>query len=289
MAEEAEVQVPDVEAEARTLGWVPQDEFRGDKSKWVDADTFVERGHTIMPILRKNNEKLESMVRQQQAEMDRLKNLYSASQESIQELQKVHAESTKKAVADARREVMSQLRTAKENGDIDSEMQLTEQLAEIRATEKEINAKPAAAPAPAPEQSGANAVHPEFPAWQEENKWFGTDQRKTMRAMGIAQELRADPENDHLQGRAFFDRILTVMDERTGGTPRPSKVSESRPSGSPVSGGTRGRAFADLPAEARTACDRQGQKLVGEGRAFKNQAEWRSYYTNLYFQGESNE
>lgn len=280
----------EIEQEARTLGWVPQEEFKGDPSKWVSAETFVERGHTVMPILRKNNEKLEAMVRQQTAEIERMKNLYNASQESIQELQKVHAEATKKAVADARKEVMTQLRAAKESGDIDTEMQLTEQLAEIKAAENDLkNAQPPAA-APAPVQSaqaGADAVHPDFAGWQAEHTWFGTDQRKTLRAMGIAQELRADPENDNLQGRAFFDKIVEVMEERTSGIPRSSKVGESRPSGSPMSGGGRGRSYADLPADAKAACDRQGAKLVGEGRAFKDISAWRTYYTNLYYQGET--
>ena len=76
------------------------------------------------------------------------------------------------------------------------------------------------------------------------------------------------------------------MEERTNGAPRSSKVGESRPSGSPMSGG-RGRSFADLPADARDACDRQGRKLVGEGRAFKDMNAWRSYYVNLYYQGET--
>ena len=277
----------DIEQEARNLGWVPQEEFKGDPSKWVSADTFVERGHTVMPILRKNNEKLESMVRQQQAEIERMKNLYNASQESIQELQKVHAEATKKAVADARKEVMTQLRAAKESGDIDTEMQLTEQLAEIKAAENDLkNVKPAAAPAaPAPQNNAE--VHPDFAGWQSENTWFGTDERKTLRAMGIAQELRADPANDNLQGRAFFDKILEVMEERTSGVSRSSKVGESRPSGSPMSGGGRGRSYADLPADAKAACDRQGAKLVGEGRAFKDISAWRTYYTNLFYQGET--
>ena len=62
-----------VEQEARTLGWVPQEEFKGDPNRWVDADTFVERGHTVMPILRKNNERLETLVKQQAEELNKMK------------------------------------------------------------------------------------------------------------------------------------------------------------------------------------------------------------------------
>ena len=46
------------EYEARMFGWVPREEFRGSDDDWVDAETFVRRGKEIMPILRKNNEKL---------------------------------------------------------------------------------------------------------------------------------------------------------------------------------------------------------------------------------------
>ena len=39
----------------------------------------------------------------------------------------------------------------------------------------------------------------------------------------------------------------------------------------------------DLRVVAATNQDLE--KLVGEGRAFKDMAAWRSYYANLYFQG----
>ena len=104
--------------------------------------------------------------------------------------------------------------------------------------------------------------------------------------MGIAQELRADPELDNLQGKAFFDKILEVMNERTGG-PRTSKVGESRPSGGSGGGGSGGKSYNSLPPDAKETCDRQGKKLVGEGRAFKDMDAWRKYYTNLYYQGET--
>lgn len=53
---------PEVVAEARQLGWVPQEEFRGDQSRWVDADSFVKRGHEVMPILKANNARLMGEV-----------------------------------------------------------------------------------------------------------------------------------------------------------------------------------------------------------------------------------
>jgi len=267
-----------VEQEARTLGWVPQEEFKGDPNRWVDADTFVERGHTVMPILRKNNERLETLVKQQAEELNKMKNLFSASQESITELQKVHADATKAAVEKARREVMAELKQAKIDGDVDREIALQEELQELK--------NQASAPTPQAPQAAVPAqqeqMHPDLAAWMSENTWFGTDQRKTQKAMGIAQVLRSDPENDNLQGRAFFDRVLQELEGRA---PRADKVGGARSSETSGASGGGGKSFSDLPADAKETCDRQGKKLVGEGRAFKDMAAWRSYYANLYFQG----
>ena len=274
----------EIEQEARSLGWVPQEEFRGDAARWVDAETFVERGHTVMPILRKNNERLEGTVRQQSEEIKKMRQLLEAGQEAIQELQKVHSDATKAAVEKARRDLLAELKIAKADGDVDREIEITEGLAELKAQQ----AAAAAAPAPTPKvdstQAGADAMHPDFKAWMAENTWFGSDQRKTMRMMGIAQELRADPDFDSLQGRAFFDKVTEVMAERTGGAPRASKVDGGRPSNtsSGGSGGVKSR-YSDLPPDAKEACDRQGKKLVGEGRAFKDMSAWRDYYVGLYY------
>ena len=42
----------DIEQTARDMGWRPQEEFRGEASKWVDAQTFVSSGENFLPILR---------------------------------------------------------------------------------------------------------------------------------------------------------------------------------------------------------------------------------------------
>lgn len=48
-----------VEAEARANGWVPESEWRGDNkpAKFLTAQEFVERGQTIIPILRSQMER----------------------------------------------------------------------------------------------------------------------------------------------------------------------------------------------------------------------------------------
>lgn len=280
-------QASPVEQEARSMGWVPQAEFRGDADRWVDADTFVERGRTVLPILKANNKKLEEQTQHQASEIARLKQLFEASQESISELQKVHNEHTKAAVEKARRDLLAELKVAKEEGDVEREVEITDRLTNMKAAEKAAAAQAPASNRPDPTAAGEEALHPDFKAWQSDNKWFGTDERKTMRAMGIAQELRADPDYDNLTGRAFYDKIVEIMEERTNGRPAASKVGGTRPTGQGGNSGSTSRGYADLPPEAKDACDKQGKKLVGEGRAFKDVNAWRKYYVDLYYQGEA--
>jgi hypothetical protein len=272
-----------VEQEARALGWVPQEDFRGDVSRWVDAETFVERGHSVMPILKATNKQLEAQVSRLTGETQRLTQLFQASQESLEDLKNSYGEITKQAVAKAKRDLMEGMKRAREDGDVESELQIADELADLREGERAaaVAAKTPGKAAGAPAQ---DELHPDFKSWASENSWFGNDQRKTLRAMGIAQELRADESNDGLVGRPFFDKIMAVMEERTGGGQVTSKVSGSRPSGG--GSGRAGKGYADLPAEAKAACDSQAKRLVGEGRAFKTEADWRANYAATYFAGE---
>lgn len=49
----------EVEQEARKMGWVEEELWKGDPDKWRPAEEFVERGKNIVPILRDRLEKME--------------------------------------------------------------------------------------------------------------------------------------------------------------------------------------------------------------------------------------
>lgn len=265
-----------VEAKASALGWVPQEQFRGDPERWVDAETFVRRGEEVLPIIKKNNEHLQEQVARLKAELD-------ASKESVSALKAFYDESLKTQVEAAKVKLLAEIREAREAGDVDREESLREDLTDLRAKEREVKA-------PAPTATAAPALDPVFVAWKNEpqNAWFEKDKRRTSLALGIAQELRENPENNGLVGRAFFDKVAAEV-EKVFGAPASSvsKVEGSRNTGD--SGGTpapRGKGYASLPAEAKAACDRQGAKLVGKGRAFETNEAWRAEYARIYYQGE---
>ena len=274
---EASAPPPEVVREARELGWVPKEQFRGDTTRWVDADVFVQRGHEVMPLLKANNARLLG-------EVHTLKETLRETNDAIVELRKLSEETTRERVRAAKAEVMAQLKTAKEEQNVEAELALTEKLVDIRAAERADVAKPAAPPPPAP-----SAVDPAFTAWaaRPENSWFGVDKRRTALATGIAQELRADRSNDHIVGVAFYEKVAAeVADTLGGGAPLPADRVEGSRGGSGGSGtngsggGTKG--YNALPADAKAACDKQAKQFVGKGD-FKTQTDWRTYYANLYF------
>jgi hypothetical protein len=41
--------VGETEQEAKRMGWVEKEKFKGDPDRWVEADKFVERGKNELP------------------------------------------------------------------------------------------------------------------------------------------------------------------------------------------------------------------------------------------------
>ena len=93
------------ESEARSQGWVPQEEFRGKEDDWVDAETFVRRGKEIMPILRKNNEKLLK-------ELAEAKKAAEEAREAAKEFREFQKELTERKVKELSTQI-EQLKQAK--------------------------------------------------------------------------------------------------------------------------------------------------------------------------------
>ena len=278
----------DIETEARNMGWRPKEEFRGDVEKWVDAETFVDRGRHFVPILRATQRKLEDENRKLREEITGVKSLLTASQDAISALKEFQTEETRRQVAEVKKQLTERLRTAREDGNIEQETQLLDELTDLRAAEKAAKAPapaPAASPAPAPASSGE--LDPAFQAWvsREENSWFGKDNRRTSLAIGIAQEMRADPANNSLVGEAFFDKVAEEVDSYLGKKPT-SKVEGSRGGSGGNGAGSTSKGFSQLPAEAKAACNDMARRMVGEGRAFKDNASWQAHYAKVYFSSE---
>ena len=276
----------DFEAQAKQLGWVPKEQFRGDPERWVDAETFVKRGEEIMPILKHNNSRLQAEVEALRGQLSEAQETIKASTEAIEALREYQTEATQLAVEKAKKDLRAQIAAAREAGNVEEELELTEQLQEVRDAERDVKngpkptPKPTAAPAGTPAQS---TPHPDWVAWQKENPWFGTDRRRTALMVAEAEELRADPANKGLVGRAFFDKAAENVDAILNPRAAHSKVEDGQGSATPPAGKPGKKGYNDLPQEAKDMCERQAEKLVGKGRAFKDKAEWQAHYAREYF------
>lgn len=268
---EAQAQRQAIETRAVEMGWSPKDQWRGDPTKWMDADVFVERGEQLLPFVRAENRRLRERMEGQGQELNSLRS-------QIKELTDFNSEMTTERLKTKRVELTGKIKEARESGDVEAEMELADELAEVNTKIREPKTK---STNPSPSESDPTQ-NPEFKEWTTANEWFGSDQRRTDYAMAVAQRLRVEKG---LSGRALLTAVGAEVAEVFGTNSRrrePSRVDSS--SGTPPRNSEgNGRAYSDLPADARAVCDRQVAKFVGKGKAFATQKEWQTHFCKQYF------
>jgi hypothetical protein len=265
------------EDRAAQMGWKPKDQFKGPEDRWVDAETYIKRGEDIEPILRANNKKLLDKVQTLETDLQSTKTLLAASSESIEELKKFNTEAARAAAKTQQAEIIAGIRAARESGDVETETQLIDQLTDSKAALKVAEAtkkpEPKTGDAPPP-------LTPEVKQWLQDNPWFGTDKRRTALAFGIAEELRA--AGDKPNTLEFYQKVGAEVEKTLGGNSRREAPSKVEGANGAAGGTSSGKSYADLPADAKEACEKMAKKLVGAGRAYKTEADWRKAYVAKY-------
>ena len=264
---------PEVQAKASEMGWQPPEKFKGDPEKFISAEEFVERGEHMLPLIKATNTRLRDEMTGLSGKVSELTSALSQSQETIQALKEFQATISKQQRERIKAEVKAEILQAREDNDIDAEVQATSKLTEMNALETEEEAPP---PKKAPELS------PDYLKWRDRNPWFEKDTRRTNLMLALAKDLRENGETS--VGEEFFEKAKAELNKLIpfDDQPPPRKVESGGANGDRGNG----RTFSDLPADAKAICERQGEKLVGIGKAFKTQAEWRKYYTEQYFGDE---
>jgi len=288
MAEADEGLAPErveVEKKAKQFGWVPKEQYKGAESSWLDAPEFVERGEQILPIVQQNNKRLMQQNQQLSGRLSSVEESLRASDAVIRTLEESHEADTAAQVEATRKELKAELEAASRDGDHKSVADLTEQLTRLPTVEKkeklngeeqeEQRRKPAE---PSP------AMKAEIQDWYARNPDYTANARKRALSVAISQELRQ--AGDTTLGAEFLDKVAEEVDKVLGDGGRSG---HSRVAGDNGGGGRRqqaaagGKTYADLPAEAKAACDRQATRLVGPTRLHKDVASWRTSYTKQYF------
>lgn len=268
---------PALEKEARDMGWKPEAEFKGKKENWVDAETYVERGRSIAPILRHNNETLRKDLLTQKQKNDILEKQVAELRTQMEEFQ---AGASSKQLEAKKAQLLEQLKAARQDDDVEAEYKIREQLDALKPEPPKKKQEPA--------KGEDDGLSPEFKAWNAENPWFGgtssEDKKKTKEVYRIAEDMRE--EGTRLTGAEFMDAAVAEYEKRQ----RKARGEEDEPSDKHEPGYNGGRqsgskGFNSLPRAAKEACWEDNEKFVGEGKLFKTQKDWEAHYYEQYTNG----
>lgn len=161
------------EERARIQGWVPKDDFRGDKERWISANDYVERADTMMPILKAANVKLEKKFLDIEKELESQKEL---SKKMI----KIHGKYSKDSYDGRMSDIKARKLKAVEDQDTDLYKRLEDE--ESKIVKPEV--------IEAPEEDTKEKDHPEVAKWKEENSsWYGDNVELTEYADIIADRM----------------------------------------------------------------------------------------------------
>lgn len=154
------------EVEAKELGWVPKDQYRGNPDHWRDAEEFVRRGAEILPIVQRTNKQLREQIEAERKDFaDRLARMERMGEErSKRERASFEAELTR---------IKAQQKQAASEGD-------TETFDRLEARREELTGELAKAPEPRPEAKPSTDDHAaKVKAFTDANPWYGTDKELT--------------------------------------------------------------------------------------------------------------
>ena len=278
MSEELQQKVPQeaapeavYESEARAQGWVAKEEFRGSEDDWVDAETFVRRGKEIMPILRKNNEKLLK-------ELGEAKKAAEEAREAAKEFREFQKQQFERKTKDLEVQ-LEQLKQAKREaitqGDGDRAIAIDDAMDDLKEQRIEAKEELKAAEAKTKEVQPVT-TDPVLNSWMEKNDWFGPDKRMTTVANALGIEIRREFPN--LNGQPFLDKLdqelREAMPEKFGKRAVPNPM-EGAPNGTArpsVSSGK--KSYANLPPEAKAACDKFVKQGLMTKEAYVAEYDW---------------
>jgi hypothetical protein len=293
MADETEVQVeaqetqtqvdPAIETEARRGGWKPLDQWKGDKSGWVDAQTFVKRGREIAPHLARQAGELRNenaTLKQQQADLARQLEETKSQVAALTTFREEMAGNERKRI---REELVAELAVARQNGDYAAEAAILGKLATPPPAPPPVKTEP---PKPAVQQPPG--LPQEMTDWVANNDWYKKDPVLQQAMNIVGAELRATGAIAGMSLTDQLDATARVVLQRYAPPPANggSRVEGggSRSSGDGVPRGTPDNSWEALPAHIKQECDAQGERLglVGKGKPFATKEDFRKHYTREY-------
>lgn len=261
LREEGEAQLleRDYEAEAREMGWVPKDEFKGDASRWSDAETFVKKGEEVLPLIRAQNKALKRQLDEMKRDLKKASAYFSDAE--------------KRGYERARAEIEERLEQAVESGDTAAAKKAMADADQLRKDMGDTKV-----------ENSSQDAEEAFDNWRESNAWYdranlagASELEKDAHIYADRMVQRHLSKTNEMEPAEFFDFIGGLVHERFPALK--AKPPRQKPQ-SEVAGGTRaaprgGRSFADLPQEAQRMADKWiKQGLIKDRATYLQSYKW---------------
>lgn len=265
------------EERARRMGWRDKDDYSGrDKSRWVDARTFVQRGENELPIVRERMRKLDTDLVSVKTELKDTREKLSESAEVLKELRALSQQAEQRGFQSAMREIQARERKAVAEADTASYDAAQAERRQLEENRPKALVERQAAPVVSPTTPPA-ATNPIIDRWVIDNPWFNAD--KILHDYALGEDARVEKENptwpmeDKLEEvkRRVVARFPEMFDNPRRAAPSAVAVSSGAPPRS------KGKTVKDLPADARKALEKFKRTIPG----YKDED-----YLALYFANE---
>ena len=224
----------DYEQEAREQGWKPKDEWTGPDDKWTDAETFVDKGDKIAGILKSRLDRQDQQIQKLQTDNKE----YGEYQKTLRDKDKA-----KNATLLAELEALRATAITDADG-----AEFTRVDREIQQVRDDLNT-------PDPKVNGETELNVLAQAWLLNNSWYNTNNKLQTYADGLAEKVEAEGYRD----QAYFTELTRRVQEAF---PEEFQNKRQTQSNTVESGGeldtvdSKARTYENLPADAKTACDR---------------------------------
>jgi len=228
-----------IEIQAKAMGWVPQEDFKGNVDMWKDAESFVKDGYEILPILRERTKNLS-------VKFDEVNTKLANTEGLLKTLTEHHKKTDKRAYERAMADLKAEQRRAVEDNDLEKFDKVNKEIADLDKPEEVVDN---------PQDA------PEFKSWKGENSWYSDRVDMAMFADSIAEYVKL--RNPLLKGKAFYDKVteeVKVKFPNEFENPNRTKADAVEGSGSGGdndTGGSKGKkkTYNDMPQDAKDACD----------------------------------
>lgn len=223
---------------AKTMGWRPKEEFKGDPNLWKPADEYIRAGGEI-----------------QRGQSRELKDLRT----TMDNIARTNAAIVQSTIAAEREKLVNKYNQAVEDGDGQQIWKITQDINKLNGEEQKLVAPP---PAPPP---------PEAQSWVQRNEWFNRDPLARDLALNVAERYAR-------AGHSSEDQLAAAEREVKKQYPHLFPAQQKDPPGVAQPGGRgpaprkQGSTFADLPQEAKKiAADMAERGVIPDKEAYAKQ------------------